>query len=90
MKVVQTNRFKKTVKKLHQNQKADLDDAVRELIINPESGDLKVGDLAGIRVHKFKIVNQLMLLAYQYENDTITLTLLALGSHEKFYRDLKS
>jgi len=49
----------------------------------------KIGDLAGVQVYKFKMVGQLMLLAYTFEHDTITLTLLALGSHENFYRDLK-
>jgi len=32
---------------------------------------------------------QLTFLAYTYEEQTITLTLLALGTHENFYRDLK-
>ena len=52
-------------------------------------GNLKSGDLGGIRVYKFKMVNQLNLLAYTHEDDVSTLTLLALGSHENFYRDLK-
>lgn len=90
MIILQTNRFKKAVKKLHPNQKQELDLAVKAIVNNPDLGELKVGDLAGIRVYKFKMVSQLMLLAYQFENDTITLTLLALGSHENFYRDLKS
>nr|VFJ59751.1 MAG: ParE-like toxin of type II toxin-antitoxin system [Candidatus Kentron sp. FW]VFJ64847.1 MAG: ParE-like toxin of type II toxin-antitoxin system [Candidatus Kentron sp. FW] len=32
---------------------------------------------------------QLALLAYMYEERIITLTLLALGQHENFYRGLK-
>jgi mRNA-degrading endonuclease YafQ of YafQ-DinJ toxin-antitoxin module len=35
------------------------------------------------------MVNQLALLAYTYEDNRLILTLLALGSHENFYRDLK-
>jgi len=35
------------------------------------------------------MVNQLNLLAYSYEDEVLTLSLLALGSHENFYRDLK-
>ena len=50
---------------------------------------MKVGDLAGIRVYKFKMVDQLTLLAYTFEDETVTLTLLVLGSHQNFYRDLK-
>ena len=89
MKVFQSRQFAKAIKKLHSNQKSDLDKAVQLLIADPMIGDSKAGDLAGVRVHKFKIVNQLNLLAYSYEDEILTLTLLALGSHENFYRDLK-
>ena len=89
MKVLQSRQFSKTVKKLHTNQKYDLDKAVQLLMQDSLLGDLKSGDLGGIRVYKFKMVNQLNLLAYSYEDEILTLTLLALGSHENFYRDLK-
>lgn len=89
MKILQTRSFKNTVKRLHKNQKADLDRAVRAIIEDPSAGDQKKGDLVDVRVYKFKMAGQLMLLAYQYEGNTLTLTLLALGSHENFYRDLK-
>lgn len=55
---------------------------------NPEIGELKKGDLAGIRVYKFYMGKQLTLLAYQYSEKK--LALLSLSSHENFYRDLKS
>ena len=85
----QSRQFAKAVKKLHSNQKSDLDKAVQLLMGDPLIGDSKAGDLEGVRVHKFKIVNQLNLLAYSYEDEILTLTLLAVGSHENFYRDLK-
>ena len=78
MKILQTSSFRKAAKKLHPNQKKDLDDAVQNIIADPEIGDVKVGDLAGISVYKFKMVKQQTLLAYQYEDETITLTLLTL------------
>jgi mRNA-degrading endonuclease RelE of RelBE toxin-antitoxin system len=87
--VLQTPTFKKAVKKLHQNQKKDLDKAVKELIENPLLGDQKKGDLAFLRVYKFKMNRQLTLLGYSYENGTVTLELMALGSYEIFYRDIK-
>ncbi len=60
---------------------------MREIITNPNIGDLKKGDLAGIRVYKFRMVNQEYLLAYlALENQ---LALLTIGTHENFYRDLK-
>jgi len=89
MKVLQSRQFAKSVKKLHANQKADLDKAVQLLIQDPLIGDLKSGDLGDVRVYKFKMVNQLNLLAYSYEDEVLTLSLLALGSHENFFRDLK-
>lgn len=90
MNIVQTNIFAKAVKKLHASQKKELDKAVKDIADNPALGQAKLGDLAGVFVYKFRMNNQLTLLAYTYHEQTITLTLLALGSHENFYRDLKS
>ncbi len=89
MNVLQTSTFRKIVKKLHPNQKKEVDEAVKVIIDNPNVGEQKVGDLSGVYVYKFKMVKQLTLLAYTYDDYTITLTLLTLGSHENFYRDLK-
>lgn len=88
-KIEQTTTFAKTVKKLHKNQKQDLDKAVKEVIENPFIGVMKKGDLSFLRVHKFKMNKQLTLLGYNYDEDgTLVLTLMALGSHENFYRDV--
>lgn len=88
--VLQSPTFKKAVKKLHANQKTDLDKAVRELINNPYLGEQKKGDLSFLRVYKFKMVKQLTLLGYSYQDGTVILELLALGTHENFYRDVKN
>ena len=61
-KVLQTASFKKAAKKLHKNQKVDLDTAVRALIENPLLGEQKKGDLSFMRVYKFKMMKQLTLL----------------------------
>jgi len=87
--IKQTPTFKKTVKKLKHNQKKVLDIAVKKIIEDPEIGEQKSGDLAFMRVHKFTMVNQLMLLGYSYVEETLTLELLNLGVHENFYRDSK-
>jgi mRNA-degrading endonuclease YafQ of YafQ-DinJ toxin-antitoxin module len=87
--VLQTENFKKTVKKLHKNQKADLDKAVRALMESPTLGEQKKGDLSFMRVYKFKLVKQLTLLGYSHQDDSIVLELITLGSHENFYRDVK-
>ncbi len=87
--VLQTSSFKKTVKRLNPNQKNDLDQAIRQIMDNPQVGDRKKGDLSFLRVHKFKMAKQLTLLGYSYEDGSIILELIALGSHENFYRDVK-
>lgn len=87
--VLQSPTFNKAVKKLHQNQKNDLDKAVKQLIAKPDLGEKKKGDLSYLRVYKFKMVKQEVLLGYSYIEDELVLELLALGSHENFYRDMK-
>ena len=89
IRVLQTPSFKKAVKKLHKNQKADLDTAVKELLENPLVGVQKKGDLSFMRVYKFKMIKQLTLLGYSYENGALVLELMTLGSHENFYRNAK-
>jgi len=77
------------MRKLHNNQLPKLDEATKQIQDNPHIRELKLGDLAGVRVYKFSIFNQLTLLAYFYNEQDNKLTLLALASHENFYRDLK-
>ncbi|WP_404474476.1 type II toxin-antitoxin system RelE/ParE family toxin [Vreelandella venusta] len=87
--VLQTPTFKKAVKKLKPNQKKDLDSAIKELIADPFIGEQKKGDLAFLRVYKFKMNRQLTLLGYSFNDGALVLELMALGSHENFYRDIK-
>ncbi len=85
--VKQMPAFKKVYKKLHQKQKNAVNDVIRLIIDNPAIGQEKKGDLRGIYVYKFKIHQQELLLAYEW--DPQARILLALGVHENFYRDLK-
>lgn len=89
MKVQVTTSFKRAAKKLHRNQLMALEDAIDEVQNDPMLGELKVGDLAGIRVYKFPILRELILLAYLYDGRD-SLTLLWFAPHENFYRDLKN
>lgn len=82
--VLQTPTFKKAVKKLKANQKEDLDLAVKELMANPDIGEQKKGDLAFLRVYKFKMNKQLTLLGYSFDDGELVLELMTLGSHENF------
>ncbi len=86
-KVLQTRTFANNKKKLHKNQIKELDGVVREILEDPEIGEQKKGDLQSVYVYKCKITKKLFLVAYQF--DETTLTLLMVASHENFYRDLK-
>ena len=88
MRLLVTPSFVRATKKLRPAQKLELDAAVRDISADPAIGEAKVGDLVGIRVHKFRLSNQLCLLAYRIL-DAESVKLLTLGSHENFYRDLK-
>jgi len=88
MRLLVTPTFARAVKKLHLRQKADLDEAVRAISDNAGIGETKVGDLAGVQVYKFRMANQLCLIAYRVVDEE-TVKLLMVGPHENFYRDLK-
>lgn len=88
MRILVTPTFHRTVKKLHQQQKTVLDEAVRTIANQPEVGETKLGDLAGVQVFKFRMGNLQCLLAYRLLDEN-TLKLLMVGPHENFYRDLK-
>ena len=89
MKVLQSRLFAKTVKRIHKLEKNLLDDAIKKLMTQPELGDLKTGDLNGVRVYKFQVKSSRMLLAYRYQELELVLMLLSYGTHENFYRNLK-
>ena len=85
--VEQESAFKRTYKKLHKNQFAGVNAAIGAIMADPAIGEEKKGDLAGVRVYKFDVQNQMYLIAY--EVDETTIMLMALGAHENFYRDFK-
>jgi mRNA interferase RelE/StbE len=87
--VVQTRRFARQYKKLHDNVAADVDDAVDVVAADPATGDKKKGDLAALYVYKFRSQGQLYLLGYTIDAAVKLVCLEAVGPHENFYRDLK-
>ena len=88
MQILVSPSFERAIKKLHANQKKSLDKAVKAIALEPEIGDPKVGDLEGIYVYKFKLVDKQWLLGYRVISSK-KITLLLIGPHENFYRDLK-
>jgi hypothetical protein len=87
IKVIQSPLFGRQKKKLQKNQIKELDGKIRDIIKNPDIGEEKKGSLKGVRVYKFNLGKQLMLLAYEIFDEN--LQLIMLGSHENFYRDLQ-
>ena len=79
--------FKNYAKKLPRHFQQVVLDAVEDIMANPEGGELKKGDLAGFRVHKFTMGCRLILMAYKVEKDS--LVLYQAGPHENFYKNLK-
>jgi mRNA-degrading endonuclease YafQ of YafQ-DinJ toxin-antitoxin module len=96
MQIVQTGQFKKSYKKLHPNQLPEVNAAINAIERNPNIGEQKQGDLSWLKVYKFKLLGQLTLIGYSMsedknvQNDNATLTLVALGPHENFYRTIKN
>lgn len=89
MKIKMTNAFERAAKRFHRTQIDYIEDAIVDIAKDPEIGEIKKGDLAGVQVYKFRINTQLILLAYIYDESNSELTLISLGTHENFYRDLK-
>lgn len=89
MRVLSTPRFDRDIKKLRKPEKEILDLNIRLLFKNPTLGEAKKGDLAGVRVLKFRVNKQQALLAYAANPEEKVLILLGYGTHENFYRDLK-
>jgi len=89
MIVRQTGIFKRRVKKMHRSEKAALDSVIKRIMEDPSIGEMKVGNLLGIQVYKYKHNVQQYLIAYEYINDELLLTFIEHGTHENFYRSLK-
>lgn len=51
--IIQSPIFAKQKKKLHENRLKDINNAVKMIFENPDIGDMKGGDLKGIRIYKF-------------------------------------
>jgi len=87
--VLQTRRFARQYKRLHDKTAADVDTAVAAVQATPEVGERKKGDLAALRVYKFRSGGTLYLLGYTLDEGIRLIYLEAVGPHENFYRDLK-
>lgn len=87
VRIIMMPPFKRSYKKLYNNQKAAVDKAVSVICTSPDIGEVKRGDLVGVYVYKFDCLGQQYLLAYEWNEELRILR--ALGVHENFYRNLK-
>ncbi len=91
--------FSQYVKKARKPLQLAIEDAVEEVCVTPDIGEPKQGDLAGIRVYKFKFQRQEYLLAYRptlseqghagQELEVVMIDFYQIGTHENFYDALK-
>lgn len=87
--VEQSRRFARQYKKLADKVAADVDGAVATIQTAPLVGEPKKGDLAALRVYKFRSSGQQYLLGYTLDEGIRLIYLEAVGPHENFYRNLK-
>lgn len=87
MKITASNHFIKFKKKSSKELQLEIDSQVMKIIESPSVGELKKGDLAGIRVHKFNYRTKLFLLSYIHSKHELKLFMI--DSHENFYKNLK-
>lgn len=88
MKIYQSGFFKRKVRKFSKIQKVGIDNEIKKIVQDPTIGIEKKGDLKGMFVHKFRISKVMYLLSYRFVGDD--LELITIGSHENYYRGLKS
>ena len=86
--------FAQYVKKARKPLQLAIADAVEMVCETPEVGELKVGDLAGVQVYKFRFNRQEYLVAYRTPTMDLPLEFLIIdfyqvGTHENFYDELK-
>jgi mRNA-degrading endonuclease RelE of RelBE toxin-antitoxin system len=87
--IVQAPRFGRSKKRLPAAAQLQIDEAVKGLLADPLSGEPKIGALKGVRVIKFKVGRQQLLLAYQFDAKRKLIEVLDAGPHENFYRELQ-
>ena len=79
--------FRKFIKKQTTPFQLVIEDEIEKVIMNPEIGESKKGDLKGFRIHKFSFKKNRFLIAYRFQESYIVFYII--GAHETFYRELK-
>lgn len=87
--IAMTPRFERSKRRLPPKGQLAVDEAVQKIAQDPLSGEPKSGALRMVRVVKFKVGPQQLLLAYTFHDKRNVVEVLAVGPHENFYRDLQ-
>lgn len=82
-------RFNRQFKKFSERDQKSIRKEIRKIVQNPLIGELKKGILKGIRVHKWRMLNQLYLLGYEFLKKEETIFLCAIATHKGFYEILE-
>ena len=69
MKIFYKPPFRKFVKKQIRPFQLVIEDEVEKIVINPDEGKAKKGDLTGFQVQKFSYRSQKFLIAYRIQED---------------------
>ena len=86
--VVQAPRFARAKRAFPAPVQLQIDEVVKAIMANPRIGEPKTGALKGMRVEKFKVGPQQLLMAYMFTAKTQTVEMLDVGPHENFYKGL--
>jgi len=88
-RVLEAPRFAKSKRRLPPRDQLEIDEQVKQLAADPLVGEPKTGALKGVRVVKFRLDAQVVLLAYQFDEKRNVIEVLDVAPHENFYRDLQ-
>ena len=82
-------KFERHFKRFYPKEQNIIREEIRKIRGNPAIGALKKGALSNVRVYKFKVRNQLYLLAYEQDSGRKIIYLYAIATHENFYSALQ-
>ena len=86
--VVQAPRFARAKRAFPAPVQLQIDEVVKAIMADPLVGAPKTGALKGVRVEKFKVGPQQLLVAYIFTAKARRLELVDVGPHENFYKGL--
>jgi len=86
--VIQAPRFARAKRAFPAQVQLQIDQVVKAMLADALVGEPKAGALKGVRVEKFKVGPQQLLVAYTFTAKTQTVEMLDVGPHENFYKGL--